>query len=257
MTSKCDIGDVFEVATNRGLAYIQYSHDHGRYGSLVRVLPGLFPKRRPDLCGLTMNHERFYTFYPVRSGLQLGKVALVAHCIVPTAARAFPLLRHRAGRDPKTREMRWWLWDENGVAGSRVSQLTHEQSSRSIAEICNHAALVDKIESDWAPSRSTAPADSTVPRRRQLIGSRQQSGASAKGQAQFYLYFRNRRTARRAVTELRAEGYAAELRSSADGANCLVLVTGIPAEDIEPTRLKMEVLAPLLRGEYDGWELEQ
>ena len=36
-------GDVIEIATDKGLAYAQYTHEEPRfYGSLIRVLPGVF-----------------------------------------------------------------------------------------------------------------------------------------------------------------------------------------------------------------------
>lgn len=35
------IGDIVEIKTPAGLGYLQYTHDAGTNGELVRVLPGL------------------------------------------------------------------------------------------------------------------------------------------------------------------------------------------------------------------------
>src|SRR5215469_6337718 len=37
---KPEIGDIYEIKTSAGLAYVQYTHDERDMGELVRVLPG-------------------------------------------------------------------------------------------------------------------------------------------------------------------------------------------------------------------------
>ncbi|MCS7123146.1 MAG: hypothetical protein RMJ17_01025, partial [Candidatus Aenigmarchaeota archaeon] len=39
------IGDVFEIKTPKGFAYVQYSIRHPDFGEIIRVLPGLYPDR--------------------------------------------------------------------------------------------------------------------------------------------------------------------------------------------------------------------
>jgi len=257
MAPKLRIGDVIEVATNKGLAYAQYSHDHARCGSLLRVLPGVVGERPSDICALTSGAERFFVFYPLAAAVRLRLATVVAQCPLPDHARPFPLLRHWGGRDPVTRVMRWWLWDSSGVEVSRVDELTPEQMQRSIAQISNHASLVEMIETDWTPERATAQMEA---------GSRptsDEAGIAANGKRTdtdqrllHYLYFPDRPSAERAAAQLRADGSEVEARPSADGSNWLVLASGVSGGASDEVRAKMEALAGELHGEYDGWELE-
>ncbi len=49
MAQKVRIGDVIEIPTAKGLVYAQFSHNHVRYGMLLRILPGFFEARPEDL----------------------------------------------------------------------------------------------------------------------------------------------------------------------------------------------------------------
>ena len=58
------IGDVIEIPTSKGLAYVQYTHYHQAppvYGSLIRVLKGFY-KARPseqELAQIIVQPHRF------------------------------------------------------------------------------------------------------------------------------------------------------------------------------------------------------
>jgi hypothetical protein len=45
---KIKIGDIAEIKTAAGLAYVQYTHDSEDMGQIVRVLPGLYASRPTD-----------------------------------------------------------------------------------------------------------------------------------------------------------------------------------------------------------------
>jgi hypothetical protein len=62
------IGDVIEIETPAGLGYAQYTHEHReppRFGSLLRVLPGIFAERPSDFKPLLVQDERFSIFFPL------------------------------------------------------------------------------------------------------------------------------------------------------------------------------------------------
>ena len=46
------IGDVIEIATPKGFAYAQFTHDHPMRGEVLRILPGLYASRPADLAAL-------------------------------------------------------------------------------------------------------------------------------------------------------------------------------------------------------------
>jgi hypothetical protein len=66
---RAQVGDVFEIVTQKGLAYAQYSHWHDQYGELIRVLPGLYSARPNELCGVVGVPERYFVFYTLRAAL--------------------------------------------------------------------------------------------------------------------------------------------------------------------------------------------
>ena len=261
MTSGARIGDVVEIATTKGLAYAQYSHDHAEYGSLIRVLPGFFAQRPEDVCAVAQQPETFFTFYPVNVAARRKAICIVGRCPVPESARPFPLLRHTGGKDRATQEMTWLLWDRNGVAAARVKELTEEQKRMSTAEICNHEALVEMITTGWTPLRQFEGYAAGAAARREKAG-QATTAASKEPQpsvtrtVRHYLYFRNRRAAEQAVDRLRPTGGQVESRLSADGEQWLVLVTRPAGDDVEQAHDKLAQIAESLGGEYDGWEAE-
>src|SRR5688572_10938623 len=118
------IGDVFELETPRGLAYLQYTHETKSDGALVRVLRGTHVSR-PQIASLVNEREQFFAFVPIAACLRQGFVRAVGHHPVPEHAQEFPLFKARsfAGLE---RPQRWDLWDGERVTATPDS-LTPEQ----------------------------------------------------------------------------------------------------------------------------------
>jgi len=57
MKQNVKIGDVLEVPTPRGFAYVQYAHYQKPYGTLIRVLPGFHQSRPTDFAQLAKTKE--------------------------------------------------------------------------------------------------------------------------------------------------------------------------------------------------------
>ena len=154
MRKRIKIGDVVQVTTPQGYAYAHYSHKHAAFGSLLRVLPGLFREVPRDILALTRQLPRFLTFFPLQAAVSQGIVQVVANVPVPEEAQPFPLFR-AAMRDPATGKVSaWWLW--NGLQEWRVGELQPEQRDLPIREIVNDTLLVERILSDWTPSKDAA-----------------------------------------------------------------------------------------------------
>src|SRR5438874_2360723 len=73
------IGDILEIATPAGLAYLQYTHRIPMWGALIRVLPGVFPERPSDFHGLVAKRERFFVFFAVGVAVARGIVTVVGN----------------------------------------------------------------------------------------------------------------------------------------------------------------------------------
>jgi hypothetical protein len=144
------IGDVIEIKTARGLAYAQYTHEHReppRYGSLLRVLPGLYANRPAELGQLVAEEERFAVFFPLAAATIRQIVTIVANEPIPAAKRAFPIFRFRVIGDGH--EGPWWIWD--GKA-ERLARESDSWTPGAIREVWNDTLLIERIADGWSPA---------------------------------------------------------------------------------------------------------
>ncbi len=86
--AKQTLGTVIEIPTRDGLAYAQYSHDHDRYGQLIRVLPGVYDNQ-PDLAEVVKQRERFFVFFPLDAAIREGIFRVVEQYEVPVTNAPF------------------------------------------------------------------------------------------------------------------------------------------------------------------------
>jgi hypothetical protein len=255
MAKKARIGDVCEIKTATGLAYVQYTHPHPSMGQLVRVLPGLYVSRA-DVRELAQQKELYFIFYVLDYALRDGKAKIVSNEPVPDWARPYPMMRYsRDFTDPPS-----WLIAAASTELTldeipkmlRVTRLTPEQKKLSISMLCAHPALVKKLEQGWTPERDAEMAAEAQAKRLAMP----QSTRSQKEQfLDHYLYFPKKSNAEKAATHLRERGWTVEVKMGADGENWLALAKQ-PApieEDIGGIRDELEELADRLGGEYDGW----
>ena len=145
------IGDVIEVPTSKGLAYVQYTHEHTTppiWGSLIRVLKGFYKKRptHEELEKIVQQPHRFQTFCIVYRVVNIGDWERVENFPVPNFAQKFPIFKNTNAL-PKSdlKEAIWSLWD--GEKPWRVGKLSlEEQKKYPFHVICNDTALVHHIE---------------------------------------------------------------------------------------------------------------
>ena len=140
------IGDVLEIPTPRGLAYVQYSHRSRVYGPLIRVLPGTFERRPRTFDELVRASERFYVFFAVGVAAHRRIVLIVAHEPVPGSARSFPLLRSSAATSRGR-----WVYD--GERWREIDLGEDEYRRLSICAAVNDTMLIERIASEWSPEQ--------------------------------------------------------------------------------------------------------
>jgi hypothetical protein len=151
------IGDVIEVETPTGLAYVQYTHEHRerpRWGSLLRVLPGVY-ERQPDLAKLVSEEERFSVFFPLHAALRGGIFSIVANEPVPPAKQQFPIFRMR---QEGFADGPWYYWDGHREWRERSWRRTPRWRARALQEIWNDTLLIERIAAGWSP-----PVDDAAP----------------------------------------------------------------------------------------------
>jgi len=109
-------GDIVELDTPAGFAYVQVTHNHPSYPEVVRSL-GKFQKSRPtDLNGLASFSHGIKAMVPLGSSIELGRIkgCRVGTATIPEKHRAFPTFRMEI-RDKKGEVAYWWLWDGEGL----------------------------------------------------------------------------------------------------------------------------------------------
>ena len=108
-------GDVVEITTEGGLAYVQVTHNHVSYPEVVRALPGLHGAR-PELAELANAPTVFSAMFPLGGALEQGRISgqKVGNYAIPDPDKAFPTFRMPV-RDKQGNVIYWWLWDGEGL----------------------------------------------------------------------------------------------------------------------------------------------
>jgi hypothetical protein len=149
MGQRIKVGDVFEIATNKGLAYAQFVSKKERWGALIRVLPGIFDERPARVCELATEAEIFITFFPLQAAINKKIFSVVGNCHLPAWAGEFPLFRAAGHIDRQGKVHNWLLWD--GERSRPIDKLSTEQTRLPIRSVWNDTLLIERIEQGWTP----------------------------------------------------------------------------------------------------------
>jgi Regulator of ribonuclease activity B len=247
------LGDIVEIQTPGGLAYLQYTSRHPRLGDTVRVLPGLFAERpaAAELNALAAK-EGYFTFYPVGAAIRQGLVEIAANCPIALNLEAPSALRRIGSMTPEGKVVAWRISD--GTKEALVKrELTAEERRIPIASIWNHEFLVSRLSEQWRPEHETGEPPPTPPKE-----ARPEAPPSSQPlRMRHYLYFPRAKEGKAVAALLRQRGFSVEYRKGADGVNWLVLAEHSLSPEDEAglaVREELERLAQQHSGEYDGSE---
>jgi hypothetical protein len=146
--ARIKFGDIFEIATPKGLAYGQYLLRHKEYGALVRMFSG-FHERRPDELGETIGDVQFTIFFPLQAAVNKDIVTIVGNAPIPPEASTMPIFRSGSVHPATGKVEVWWFWD--GEKEWRVGTITPEQRKMPIRGVCNDTYLIDRLVEGWRP----------------------------------------------------------------------------------------------------------
>jgi len=142
-------GDVFEISTASGQAYLQFMQKNKLMGPAMRVLPGTYVDGNPDIGSLVRTAAGYWIFFPLAAALKAKILRPVGAFEIPSHAEKLPIFRSGVV-DPATgRVENWWLWD--GENSRMVGAITEEQRKLPIKSIWNDTLLVERIEQGWSP----------------------------------------------------------------------------------------------------------
>ena len=251
MKQNVKIGDVLEVPTPRGFAYVQYAHYQKPYGTLIRVLPGFHQSRPTDFAQLAKTKELYFVFCPIEALVDQGLLQVASHERVPESAARFPPMRRRGFVRPLAKGggvSNWTIVEDQKEY--RVEKLTTAQARLSIASSWNLGMLAQRLTEGWLPE-----VDLGLPLANQHLSQPQSVGVQ---HVRHFLYFHTEANARQIRQKLSARGFGIEVRPAAQGTEWLVLLSDrcTTAESLTQTHTELENLAAEFNGQYDGWELE-
>lgn len=265
IAKRARIGDIAEINTPKGLAYVQYTHDGGDMGELVRVLPGLYPVRPANLVELAQEKELYFIFYTLNYALRDGDTEIVCNQAVPEWAKSYPLMRRPGGWDESGRTLNWLIADASKpmtIEGLRqmlnVRELNPEQERLSIYKLRPHPVMVKELARGWAPERAEELRLQDLAEAKTRKTRQPEAKEPSNKPLQHFFYFPKKSNADKAAEQLRAKGFSVEVRLGADKINWLALASHEPlksGEELKELRDDLEKLAEKLNGEYDGWEI--
>lgn len=249
------LGDLLEVSTPRGLAYVQYVGKHPGYGHAIRVLPGFFQTRHQDWAPLA-SQPGYFTFYPVSAAVSQGLVAIAAHHPIPAGQELPTTFRRRGAIARDGTVLTWLIFDD--TQETLKWTLSPEERRLSIASIWNHAFLVDRLAEEWRPENEppSEEVSQAQPPRDEPLNATAAPADEGPLRMAHYLYFPSAKAGKPVATELRKRGFEVESRRSGDEQNWLVLAThAVAGEEAERARDELEQLAEQHGGTYDGSEV--
>lgn len=250
MIKKAQIGDILEIPTRKGLAYVQFSHYHEsppHYGAIIRVLEGFFQERPKEFHTLAGQRELYYTLFPVQAAVNRKIFQIVGHTEVPLFAKNFPLFRAGNTNPQSGKVDQWWLWD--GTKSWKTDELTNEQLDLPIKSSWNDVLLISRIEQGWTPRKSESFTQAA------RLRNQVRRVPTLKG-IKHFLLFKTRKMANEAMELLKGNtNFELEIIDSGSGFT-LIARQGMPLteEYVESATIQLAEIATQTGGTYDAWE---
>lgn len=141
------VGDIFEISTPKGKAYLHYIYKDKMTGDLIRVLPGLYSDRPDSLDKLAGSKESFMVSFPLSAAYKQKIVAHVSYY----AADSFEKPKYmRTEHIVRGEFLGWHIIDTETWQRQLVKTLTPEQKKLSPWGIWNDTLLIENLVDDWS-----------------------------------------------------------------------------------------------------------
>ena len=145
--SKIKIGDIFEINTSKGKAYLHYIFKDEVIGELIRVLPGLYSERPASLDNLAKSKEKFMIFFPLSAANKRKIVENVGYYPADNFERPKYM---RYDHNVRGTFLGWHIVDTNTWHRQLVKSLTPEQKQLSPWDVWNDTLLIERLVSNWS-----------------------------------------------------------------------------------------------------------
>lgn len=138
------LGDLVEIATDKGLVYAQITHKHPSYPPVVRAIAGVHDKRPDDVVTVAQGETAFVAMITLDGAMKnLGAAfEVVGRVDIPDDQRAFPTFRMPI-RDKQGEIVYWWFWD--GRSLSYDTDLDAEQEKLPLRAVMTGRRFLDLV----------------------------------------------------------------------------------------------------------------
>lgn len=147
-TVRLKVGDVFEVDTPRGKAYIQYASHDEVIGELIRVLPGVYDKRPENLMEIVNGEEEYFIHFPLKAAKKQKLVELISNFELAKGLEIPKKFRDDI-TDKDGNLIGWHIVDYDTWQRETISELSEEQKKLSPWGTWNDTLLIERILQEW------------------------------------------------------------------------------------------------------------
>lgn len=145
--NKLNIGDIYEITTPKGKAYLHYIFKDNTISELVRVLDGIFVNPPDNFEELIKKKEKFMIFFPLKYALKLGIVVKVGFALSESYSRPQFM---RTEKRIQNEFLGWEIIDTESWKRFFVKELSESQKLLSPWGIWNDTLLIERLLSDWS-----------------------------------------------------------------------------------------------------------
>lgn len=152
---KIKVGDIFEIKTPKGNAYLHYVYKDNLTGDLIRILPGTYAvtPSETELLNLAQAKELYVVFFPLAYAYKQGIVQKVGsygidNFIRPRYMRTKHMVRGEF--------LGWHIVDTSTWQRQLVKKLTSDQLKLNPWGLWNDTLLVERITEGWMPEKWTS-----------------------------------------------------------------------------------------------------
>lgn len=140
------LGDIFEINTPKGKAYLHFIYKDSVLGELIRVLPGLYSDRPVNLGDLAKLNECYMVSFPLAAAVK--KTIVIPVGFYPASDFSKPRFM-REEHIVRDEFLGWFIVDTDTWKRQLVKNLTPEQKKYSPWGIWNDTLLVESLVNDW------------------------------------------------------------------------------------------------------------
>lgn len=145
--TKSIVGDIFEIDTPVGKAYLHFIYQHPTNCELVRVLPGLYLETPDNIEAIAAMQERYLVLFPLNAAYKRKIVRKVGYASpeaysMPKYMREIHIVRGEF--------LGWLIVDTDTLVRRLVKVLSPEEKQLSSFGIWNDTLLCKRLVEDWS-----------------------------------------------------------------------------------------------------------